>query len=75
MGFSLETHEGRARAEAKLRRKRCDAIVLNHPAGIGEAETTIEAFVPGEGWSAPRSGAKADLAADLIDLLDRLAAR
>ena len=75
VGFALETHEGRARAEAKLRRKQCDAIVLNHPAGIGEDETTIEVFVPGEGWSGPRSGAKADLAADLIDLLDRLAAR
>ena len=74
VGFALETHEGRARAEAKLRRKRCDAIVLNHPVGIGEDETTIEVFVPGKGWSGPRSGAKADLAADVIDLVDRLAA-
>ena len=75
VGFALETHDARARAEAKLRRKQCDAIVLNHPTGISETETTIEVFVPGEGWSAPRSGAKTDLAAGLVDLLDRLAAR
>lgn len=73
IGFALETHDARARAEAKLRRKHCDAIVLNHPAGIGADATTVEVFISGEGWSPPRSASKADLAAYLNDLLDRLA--
>ncbi len=73
IGFALETGDARARAEAKLRRKHCDAIVLNHPAGIGADTTTVEVFIPKEGWSPPRSASKTDLAAYLNDVLDRLA--
>jgi len=73
MGFALETDDARARAEAKLRRKRCDAIVLNHPASIGDARTTVEVFTPLEGWSAPCSGRKTDIAAYLVDVIERLA--
>ena len=74
IGFALETDDVHARAEAKLHRKRCDAIVLNHPAGIGRDRTTVEVFTPPSGWSAPRSASKTDIAAYLVDLLDDLAA-
>lgn len=73
IGFALESDEGRARAEAKLRKKHCDAIVLNSPAAIGGAAAGIEVFTPDGGWSAPRSGSKAELAAEILDLLERLA--
>jgi phosphopantothenoylcysteine decarboxylase / phosphopantothenate---cysteine ligase len=73
VGFALETDDARTRAEEKLYRKHCDAIVLNHPAGIGVDRTTFEIFSPVSGWSASRSGTKAELAAFLVDLLERLA--
>lgn len=72
LGFALETREPHPRAEAKLARKHCDAIVLNRPEGIGRDETTIEVFMRGEGWSAPQLGAKTELAAYLVDLIERL---
>lgn len=72
VGFALETDKGRARAEAKLRRKNCDAIVLNHPEGIGENQTTIEVFTTQDGWSAAKTASKAKLAESLLDRLDRL---
>ncbi|MFH0981268.1 MAG: phosphopantothenoylcysteine decarboxylase [Planctomycetota bacterium] len=76
VGFALEqTAQAQAHAETKLRQKHCDAIVLNHPAGIGRDDTTVEVFVLGEGWSAPRTGPKTDLAAYLVDVLELLAAK
>jgi phosphopantothenoylcysteine decarboxylase/phosphopantothenate--cysteine ligase len=72
LGFALQTDNARAQAEAKLRQKHCDAIVLNHPAGVGKETTTLRAFVPEEGWSPPRSAAKSELAAYLLDLVERL---
>ncbi|MCP4592446.1 MAG: phosphopantothenoylcysteine decarboxylase [bacterium] len=74
IGFALETDDARAhtRAEAKLRRKNCDAIVLNHPAAIGSDHTTIEVLIAGQGWSAPRSAPKPALAVYLIDTLEQL---
>jgi phosphopantothenoylcysteine decarboxylase/phosphopantothenate--cysteine ligase len=72
IGFALETHEGRARAEAKLRRKHCDAIVLNAPASIGTEAATIEVFTPGQGWSSPEVENKSQAAAHVLDLIERL---
>ncbi len=72
IGFALETHEAHARAQAKLQRKNCDLIVLNHPAGIGEDETTVEVFSRVEGWASPRSGLKTEIAAYLIDVLEQM---
>ncbi len=47
MGFSLETHRGPAHAIEKMRRKRLDAIVLNHPwreGGIGADDNAVVVF-------------------------------
>ncbi len=38
VAFALETDDGRVRAVDKLRRKRCDLVVLNRPAAIHAAE-------------------------------------
>jgi len=62
VGFAMEDHDAHARAEAKLRRKHCDAIVLNGLANVGTAEGEIEIFESGGGWSAPFSGTKRALA-------------
>ncbi len=35
IGFALQTGDGRVEAQEKLRRKRLDAIVLNHPEALG----------------------------------------
>lgn len=75
VGFALESDDGHARAEAKLRRKHCDAIVLNSPASVGAEATTIEVYAPESGWASPEGGGKARLAAYLIEIVEHLAAR
>lgn len=42
VGFALETHDLRNRAMEKLRKKRCDLIVINQPAAIGALVTDVE---------------------------------
>ncbi len=49
VGFSLETHDGPRHALEKLRRKKLDAIVLNHPyeqGGIGADENEVTVIYP-----------------------------
>lgn len=72
VGFALEDHQAHARAQAKLERKRFDAIVLNAPASLAADRTTIEILTAGGGWSAPITGTKDDLAAAVIELVNRL---
>ena len=75
VGFALETDDTHARAEAKLWRKHCDAIVLNSPASIGTEAVSIEVFTPVSGWSSPESKNKSEAATHLVDLVEQLAAR
>jgi len=42
VGFALETHDIHDRAMEKLRKKRCDLIVINQPAAIGASVTQVE---------------------------------
>lgn len=42
VGFALETHDVHNRAMEKLRKKRCDLIVINRPAAIGAQTTEVE---------------------------------
>lgn len=42
VGFALETHDIRNCAMEKLRKKRCDLIVINQPAAIGASVTQVE---------------------------------
>jgi len=42
VGFALETHDRHLRAMQKLEKKSCDLIVLNGPAAIHAADTSVE---------------------------------
>ncbi|MGQ9762809.1 MAG: phosphopantothenoylcysteine decarboxylase domain-containing protein [Thermogutta sp.] len=42
VGFALETHAIQDRAMEKLRKKRCDLIVINQPAAIGAAVSQVQ---------------------------------
>lgn len=75
IGFAMEDHNHRAHAEAKLARKRCDAIVLNGPGNVGSDEATVEILTAGGKWSPPVSGSKGRLAVQVIRLAERLRAR
>ena len=72
IGFAMEDQDHRARAEEKLRRKRCDAIVLNGLGNVGGDSAEIEVFRADYGWDDPISGSKAELAALLVGLVEKL---
>lgn len=73
VGFAMEDHADREHAEAKLRRKRCDAIVLNGIDNVGGEVATVEILRVDGGWSAPLSGSKTEIAAAVTDLVETLA--
>jgi len=75
VGFALEDHDGRAHAESKLRRKNCDAIVLNGPASVGSDLAAVEVLVAGGNWTRWRRAGKVRIAARLIRLIERLSTR
>ena len=71
VGFALETHSGRAAAEAKLNGKNWDAVVLNHPDSFGASDIHAEVLVRGADWSDWGPLAKDRFAADLLDLIEQ----
>ena len=73
IGFAMEDQDHHARAEEKLRRKRCDAMVLNGLGNVGGDSAEIEVFRANTGWNDPISGSKAELASVLVDLVEKLA--
>ncbi len=72
IGFAIEDHEHHVNAEAKLRRKRCDAIVLNGLGNVGSDSAEVEILRADTGWSPPLSGTKGQIAAAVLDLLESL---
>ena len=75
IGFAMEDHDAHRHAEAKLRRKRCDAIVLNGPANVGGDRATVEIFRTASGWDPPVAGSKTRIAELVVDLVQLLAVR
>lgn len=75
IGFAMEDHDHRARAEEKLRRKQCDAIVMNDASQAGADSGGIEVYDAGSGWGAPVHGSKTTLARAVVALMDELLAR
>jgi len=73
VGFALESDEGHASAERKLESKNLDAIVLNHPDTLGAGTIQAEILVRGEPWGQPERLSKRDLAARVLDLVERQA--
>jgi phosphopantothenoylcysteine decarboxylase/phosphopantothenate--cysteine ligase len=72
VGFAMEDHDEHRRAEAKLRRKRCDAIVLNGPATVGGDRAAIQIFLATGRWDRPVYGTKTRIAKLIVDLIERL---
>ncbi|MCP4249433.1 MAG: phosphopantothenoylcysteine decarboxylase [bacterium] len=72
IGFAMEDHDHKAHAEAKLARKRCDAIVLNGPENVAADRATVEVLTDDGVWSPPMTGSKAQLADRLVGLTERL---
>ena len=75
IAFAMEDHDARPHAEAKIRRKNCDAIVLNGPANIGTDTASVEVLVAGEPWSMWPLGTKSEVAERIIELAERLHSR
>lgn len=74
VGFALEDHDHHAHAEAKLRRKHCDAIVLNRAETAGAEDAEIEILRADTGWSPPVRGRKEEAAVVIVTLTESLAA-
>ncbi len=73
IGFAMEDHDHRKHAEQKLRRKNCDAIVLNGPENRGGDRATVRILTADGKWSAPVSGTKRAVAGHIIRLAEHLA--
>ena len=73
VGFAMEDHDERKHAEAKLRRKRCDAIVLNGLGNVGSDCAEIQILRSDTGWYATQSGTKRQIACEVADLVQALA--
>lgn len=74
VAFALEDDDGRRRAEEKLRRKRCDAIVLNGPAAVGADRVAVEFLEKKGSWKRWKPATKAAVARRIIQAVERLAA-
>ncbi|MFQ5591438.1 MAG: phosphopantothenoylcysteine decarboxylase [Phycisphaerae bacterium] len=75
VGFAMEDHDEHQHAEDKLRRKRCDAIVLNGPGNVGSDDACIQILRHDIGWCAPQSGTKAQMAVVVMDTVEHLLGR
>ncbi len=72
VGFAMEDHDRHKHAEAKLRRKRCDAIVLNGIGNVGSDDAEVQILRADDGWCTPRSGTKHQIASVIADLVEAL---
>ena len=74
VGFAMEDQNHHAHAEAKLHKKRCDAMVLNGIANVGGDRAEVEILRASGGWSPPMRGTKAKIASRVVDLVEQLVA-
>lgn len=72
IGFAMEDRDARRNAERKLRRKNCDAIVLNGLSNVGSDEATFELLTADGVWSKPYQGTKEELGYVIVDVIERL---
>jgi len=74
VGFAMEDHDHRKHAEAKLRKKHCDAIVLNDASAAGAERCVIEVYRPAAGWIELPEQSKDHAATVVVDLVESLVA-
>ncbi len=72
IGFAMEDHDHHAHAEQKLRRKNCDAIVLNGPENVGSDDAHVEILSSDGQWTGPFSQSKRGVADRIIRLVETL---
>ncbi len=75
IGFAMEDYDHHANAEAKLRRKCCDAVVLNGLGNVGSDWAEVEILRADTDWSPPVSGSKTQIADVVVNLVEALAGR
>lgn len=76
VAFAMEDHHARRHAEAKLRKKHCDLIVLNGPENVA-ADTARVQLLPdraGAKWEVWPMAKKSAIATRLLQLIERLRA-
>jgi phosphopantothenoylcysteine decarboxylase/phosphopantothenate--cysteine ligase len=69
VGFALETEQGKTNAASKLKRKKCDFIVLNSPESLNSDSTNLQVFNSKEELIAVLKGTKIKVAKKLIELI------
>lgn len=74
IGFAMEDHDQHAHAEQKLRRKKCDAIVLNGPENVGSDTASVEILQADGEWTGPFAGSKRQIAARVVGLVETITA-
>jgi len=75
IGFALQDQNAQAKAEEKMHRKQCDAIVMNRLEAMEDSSSTIEIKVEGEPWRDPVTLDKKQSGQAIVDLVEELAAR
>src|SRR4029079_14728026 len=69
VGFALETEDHRLRALAKLEKKFCDLMVSNGPQAISSTDNQVEVLTPFGEVVAAIAGAKEDVAAQILKIV------
>jgi len=75
VGFALEDRDGKTRASAKLREKKCDVIVLNGTGNIGSENGEIQILHASGEWEEICRGSKVELAEKVVQLTETLVAK
>jgi phosphopantothenoylcysteine decarboxylase/phosphopantothenate--cysteine ligase len=75
IGFAMEDRNHQENAEGKLKRKRCDAIVLNGLENVAAEAASVRILCPPAGWGPVESGSKAQIAAIVVQLVENLVSR
>jgi phosphopantothenoylcysteine decarboxylase/phosphopantothenate--cysteine ligase len=75
VGFALESRNPRENALRKLKAKGCDAIVLNHPSGIGTDSTGVELIDRSGQTVAIWTAGKIEIARAIVTWIDAHLAR
>ncbi len=75
VAFALEDHNGRAHAEAKMRKKNSDAIILNGPANVGADVAAVEFLSLGGAWQRWAPATKARMAFRIVKALESMLAK
>lgn len=75
IGFALEDHDHLTHAEEKLKRKHCDAIVMNDVRTVGSATAEVRFLRADIGWQPQVGGTKEQVAQSIVALAEALFAR